>query len=82
MLPSASALLMHIITASTRTLMMQIFNKPAFQKLLPDPLPPTHQRPYTLLVDLDGMLVSSTWDVSAQPQGISCCSKISTAEEL
>ncbi|ORX35097.1 hypothetical protein BD324DRAFT_582622 [Kockovaella imperatae] len=39
-----------------------VFNKPAFKTLLPDPLPPPHQRPYTLLVDLEGMLVSSTWD--------------------
>ncbi|KAJ9097638.1 hypothetical protein QFC21_004674 [Naganishia friedmannii] len=38
------------------------FNKPAFDKLLPDPLPAPHQRPYTLLVDLDGMLVASSWD--------------------
>lgn len=38
------------------------FSKPAFTKLLPDPLPPTHQRPYTLLVDIEDMLVHSTWD--------------------
>jgi hypothetical protein len=42
----------------------QYFNKPAFKTLLPDPLPAPHQRPYTLLVDLEGMLVTSTWDVS------------------
>lgn len=41
----------------------QYFNKPAFDKLLPDPLPAPHQRPYTLLVDLDGMFVASSWDV-------------------
>ncbi|CAK9786936.1 unnamed protein product [Cutaneotrichosporon oleaginosum] len=39
-----------------------IFSKPAFTKLLPDPLPPPHQRPYTLLVDIEDMLVHSTWD--------------------
>lgn len=40
------------------------FSKPAFKVLLPDPLPPPHQRPYTLVIDLEGLLVSSTWDVS------------------
>lgn len=44
---------------------LQYFNKPAFEKLLPDPLPPPHQRPYTLCIDLEHLLVSSTWDVSA-----------------
>ncbi|GMK58797.1 hypothetical protein CspeluHIS016_0602390 [Cutaneotrichosporon spelunceum] len=39
-----------------------IFSKPAFKKLLPDPLPPPHQRPYTLLVDIEDLLVHSTWD--------------------
>ncbi|KAL1407278.1 mitochondrial inner membrane protein required for protein import [Vanrija albida] len=39
-----------------------VFSKPAFTQLLPDPLPPPHQRPYTLLVDLDGLLVHSSWD--------------------
>ncbi|BEI83532.1 hypothetical protein CcaverHIS002_0401360 [Cutaneotrichosporon cavernicola] len=39
-----------------------IFSKPAFTKLLPDPLPPPHQRPYTLLVDIEDLLVHSTWD--------------------
>lgn len=38
------------------------FSKPAFTKLLPDPLPPPHQRPYTLLVDIEDLLVHSTWD--------------------
>lgn len=41
---------------------MDYFNKPAFEKLLPDPLPAPHQRPYTLLIDLDGFLVHSSWD--------------------
>lgn len=38
------------------------FSKPAFKHLLPDPLPPPHQRPYTLLVDLEDLLVHSEWD--------------------
>ncbi|WWD22651.1 hypothetical protein CI109_107144 [Kwoniella shandongensis] len=38
------------------------FNKPAFKTLLPDPLPPPHQRPYTLVIDLEGLLVHSSWD--------------------
>ena len=42
--------------------MMDYFNKPAFKVLLPDPLPPPHQRPYTLIVDLEGLLVNSSWD--------------------
>lgn len=42
--------------------MMDYFNKPAFKVLLPDPLPPPHQRPYTLIVDLEGLLVNSNWD--------------------
>jgi len=43
---------------------IQYFNKPAFKTLLPDPLPPPHQRPYTLVIDLEHLLVSSSWDVS------------------
>lgn len=42
-----------------------VFNKPAFKTLLPDPLPPPHQRPYTLVIDLEGLLVSSSWDRTA-----------------
>lgn len=38
------------------------FNKPAWNPLLPPPLPEPHGRPYTLLVDLDDLLVHSTWD--------------------
>ncbi|MBW0481754.1 hypothetical protein O181_021469 [Austropuccinia psidii MF-1] len=38
------------------------FNKPAWNPLLPDPLPEPHGRPYTLLVDLDDLLVHSGWD--------------------
>jgi len=42
--------------------LLDYFNKPAFEKLLPDPLPAPHQRPYTLLIDLEGFLVHSSWD--------------------
>ncbi|QRV84369.1 NLI interacting factor-like phosphatase [Ceratobasidium sp. AG-Ba] len=38
------------------------FNKPAWPELLPPPLPPPHQRPLTLLISLDDLLVTSTWD--------------------
>jgi len=38
------------------------FNKPAWSELLPPPLPAPHQRPYTLIVSLDDLLVTSTWD--------------------
>ncbi|KAH9819595.1 HAD-like domain-containing protein [Melampsora americana] len=38
------------------------FNKPAWNPILPPPLPEPHGRPYTLLVDLDDMLVHSGWD--------------------
>lgn len=36
-------------------------NKPAWDPLLPPPLPPTHQRPYTLVIELDDLLVHSNW---------------------
>lgn len=42
----------------------QYFNKPAWTELLPPPLPSPHQKPYTLLVSMDDLLVTSTWDVS------------------
>ncbi|WRT63191.1 uncharacterized protein IL334_000094 [Kwoniella shivajii] len=42
--------------------LLDYFNKPAFKTLLPDPLPPPHQRPYTLVIDLEGLLVHSSWD--------------------
>lgn len=35
-----------------------------WQELLPPKLPPPHQKPYTLLLSLDDLLVTSTWDVS------------------
>lgn len=37
------------------------FNAPVWEKLLPDPLPFPYQRPYTLVVDLDELLVHSHW---------------------
>lgn len=44
------------------TEMSDVFSKPAFKKLLPDPLPPNIQRPYTLLIELEDLLVHSSWD--------------------
>lgn len=38
------------------------FNKPAWDPLLPDPLPPPHGHAYTLVVDLDDLLVHANWD--------------------
>ncbi|KAG8716124.1 mitochondrial inner membrane protein required for protein import [Ceratobasidium sp. 395] len=38
------------------------FNKPAWTELLPPPLPPPHQRPLTLLISLDDLLITSAWD--------------------
>lgn len=32
--------------------------------MIPDPLPEPHYRPYTLVIDLDDMLIHSSWDVS------------------
>lgn len=34
---------------------------PAWEKLLPDPLPHPYQRPYTLILDLDNLLIHSEW---------------------
>lgn len=41
--------------------LMDFLNKPAWDPLLPPPLPPTHQRPYTLVIELDDLLVHSEW---------------------
>jgi len=41
-----------------------IFTKPIWNELLPPPLPEPNQKPYTLLLSLDDLLVTSTWDVS------------------
>ncbi|KAF7309668.1 Mitochondrial import inner membrane translocase subunit TIM50 [Mycena indigotica] len=38
------------------------FNKPAWPELLPPPPPPPHSKPYTLLISIDDLLVTSTWD--------------------
>lgn len=40
-----------------------MFDKPAWEKLLPDLLPEEYQRPYTLVISIDDLLVGSTWDV-------------------
>lgn len=34
---------------------------PAWEKLLPDPLPFPYQRPYTLVLDVDDLLIHSEW---------------------
>lgn len=41
--------------------MWQGVNAPAWEKLLPDPLPFPYSRPYTLVLDLDKLLVASKW---------------------
>ncbi|KAF7308717.1 Mitochondrial import inner membrane translocase subunit TIM50 [Mycena chlorophos] len=38
------------------------FNKPAWTELLPPQPPPPHAKPYTLLISIDDLLVTSTWD--------------------
>lgn len=38
------------------------FSEPAWSELLPPPLPPPHGKPYTLLLSIDDLLVTSTWD--------------------
>jgi len=38
------------------------FNKPAWPELLPAPLPPPHAKRYTLILSIDDLLVTSTWD--------------------
>ncbi|KAG9308604.1 hypothetical protein JVU11DRAFT_11711 [Chiua virens] len=42
--------------------MFDYFNKPAWTELLPPPLPSPHQKPYTLLVSMDDLLITSIWD--------------------
>ncbi|SGY67663.1 BQ5605_C004g02795 [Microbotryum silenes-dioicae] len=41
---------------------IQYYNKPAWDPLLPRPLPEPHYRPYTLVIDLDDMLIHPIWD--------------------
>ncbi|KIJ63478.1 hypothetical protein HYDPIDRAFT_175883 [Hydnomerulius pinastri MD-312] len=49
--------------AKTRvTDMFDYFNKPAWTELLPPPLPAPHQKPYTLLLSMDDLLITSIWD--------------------
>jgi len=40
---------------------VQYFNEPAYEKLLPPPAPEPYRRPYTLLLDLDDLLIHSEW---------------------
>ncbi|KAF8554968.1 HAD-like protein [Imleria badia] len=49
-------------TKARFTDMFDYFNKPAWTELLPPPLPSPHQKPFTLLVSMDDLLVTSTWD--------------------
>ncbi|EGO00630.1 hypothetical protein SERLA73DRAFT_178488 [Serpula lacrymans var. lacrymans S7.3] len=49
----------------TKTRFVEIFdyfNKPIWTELLPPPLPAPHQKPYTLLLSMDDLLITSTWD--------------------
>ncbi|TDL22925.1 HAD-like protein [Rickenella mellea] len=41
--------------------LFDFFSKPQWQELLPPPVPP-FQKPYTLLLSIDDLLVTSTWD--------------------
>ena len=43
------------------TAMYEDFNKPVFDQLLPDPLPFPYSRPFTMVIDLDDLLVHSEW---------------------
>ena len=43
---------------------LQVFADPSSEKLLPDILPPPYQRPYTLVLELNGVLIHSEYDVS------------------
>ncbi|KAI0250027.1 HAD-like protein [Lactifluus subvellereus] len=49
-------------TTSRFSSMFDYFSKPIWQELLPPMLPPPHQKPYTLLLSIDDLLVTSTWD--------------------
>ncbi|PFH47484.1 hypothetical protein AMATHDRAFT_67686 [Amanita thiersii Skay4041] len=42
--------------------LFNFFSEPVWSELLPPPLPPPHGKPYTLVVSLDDLLVTSTWD--------------------
>ncbi|RPA98105.1 NIF-domain-containing protein [Choiromyces venosus 120613-1] len=41
--------------------LLNFYNEPPFEKLLPDPLP-DYSRPYTLVISLEDVCVHSTWD--------------------
>lgn len=43
--------------------LLNYLNKPAWEPLIPPPLPEPHGRPFTLVVDLDDLLVHSSWDI-------------------
>lgn len=42
----------------------QTFSEPSSEKLLPDLLPPPYQRPYTLVLELNDLLIHTAYDVS------------------
>ncbi|GAA5884911.1 hypothetical protein JCM6882_007148 [Rhodosporidiobolus microsporus] len=42
---------------------LDYLNKPAWDPLLPPPLPEPHYRPYTLVIDLNDMLTHENWDL-------------------
>ncbi|KAF9222277.1 HAD-like protein [Gyrodon lividus] len=51
--------------ARTRTRIVDMFdyvNKPIWTELLPPPQPAPNQKPYTLLLSMDDLLITSTWD--------------------
>ena len=41
----------------------QYFSNPAHEKLLPDLLPPPYQRPYTLIIEMNDILIHSEYEV-------------------
>ncbi|KAL5483075.1 TIM50_2 [Sanghuangporus weigelae] len=43
------------------TSLFDFFSKPSWEELLPPPVP-QYQKPYTLLLSIDDLLVTSTWD--------------------
>ena len=42
----------------------QSFTEPSSAKLLPDELPPPYQRPYTVVLELNDILIHTEYDVS------------------
>ncbi|KAJ3482365.1 hypothetical protein NLI96_g7027 [Meripilus lineatus] len=44
------------------TSMFDTFTEPLWPELLPPPLPAPHQKPFTLLISIDDLLVTSMWD--------------------